>query len=204
MEVGSQESENDTPRRKNGGPRNETGSIVAFQCLRFIAGHISSWLYRRFTIFSTPLFLFFFVEIQIRVRAIFTERSKARSSKVPPRWDGSVISAFPFVLIKTSPNLKPCAPSCLQSSKKERERKRKRDREERKKIKIQRIPSCFSRLLLEFRIIEGEGEKELFAANNAECMKGTLRKWRVRVEMWEGGREGEIGGEQERESRALT
>lgn len=129
MEVGSQESENDTPRRKNGGPRNETGSIVAFQCLRFIAGHISSWLYRRFTIFSTPLFLFFFVEIQIRVRAIFTERSKARSSKVPPRWDGSVISAFPFVLIKTSPNLKPCAPSCLQSSKKNKERERERERQ---------------------------------------------------------------------------
>lgn len=137
------------------------------------------------------------------VRSLRRDR-KRDHRKSPPRWDGSVISAFPFVLIKTSPNLKPCAPSCLQSSKKERERKRKRDREERKKIKIQRIPSCFSRLLLEFRIIEGEGEKELFAANNAECMKGTLRKWRVRVEMWEGGREGEIGGEQERESRALT
>lgn len=50
---------------------------------------------------------------------------------------------------------------------------------------MQRILSCFSRLLLEFRIFEGEGEKELFAANNAECMKGTLRKWRV---MWEGGK----------------
>lgn len=60
-EVGSQESENDA-LGKNGGPRNETGSIVAFQCLRFIAGHISSWLYRRFRISSTPLFLFF-VEI---------------------------------------------------------------------------------------------------------------------------------------------
>lgn len=60
-EVGSQESENDV-LGKNGGPRNETGSIVAFQCLRFIAGHISSWLYRRFRISSTPLFLFF-VEI---------------------------------------------------------------------------------------------------------------------------------------------
>lgn len=67
-------------------------------------------------------------------------------------------------------------------SKKKKGRQR---REKREKIKMQRILSCFSRLLLEFRIFEGEGEKELFAANNAECMKGTLRKWRV---MWEGGK----------------
>lgn len=131
MEVGSQESENDTPRRKNGGPRNETGSIVAFQCLRFIAGHISSWLYRRFTIFSTPLFLFFFVEIQIRVRAIFTERSKARSSKVPPpRWDGSVISAFPFVLIKRNvakfKTLRSVMSSIFKKGKREKEKERQR------------------------------------------------------------------------------
>lgn len=70
--------------------------------------------------------------------------------------------------------------------KRKREGEREREGEKRKNKNAANSLSCFSRLLLEFRIIEGEGEKELFAANNAECMKGTLRKWWVRVEMWEG------------------
>lgn len=45
--------------------------------------------------------------------------------------------------------------------------------------------------------------KELFLANNAGCMKGTLRKWWSKSRNLR-GRKGEIGGEQERESGALT
>lgn len=62
-------------------PRNETRSIVAFQCLRFIVGRISSWLYRPSRISQVRCF-FLSWKSRTRMREIFTTRSKARSSKL--------------------------------------------------------------------------------------------------------------------------
>lgn len=57
MEGGSQESENDAPLQELRTKKRNPGSIVAFQCLRFIAGHISSWALSPLQDLRTWLFL---------------------------------------------------------------------------------------------------------------------------------------------------